>query len=222
MGKWFFSWVSDFRLKLTQDISDGKADYIWTRASDGATYLWLNNYPNQPTWVEKGQIAGGVGTGGHNVKYATLQRTGRASYIAVNPINGAIAAWLNGCSNLGSNNGRNVVQIDLEQRQEGVDIKYQWRVFDNNAGRAVDICNANPIKTADAGNVGIDNPPFPESISSFTSHGINSCTYRGPKNGPGVLSCPGIGDVQCDRDKSYGVKFNCGNRIATPIASCRF
>ncbi|KAF6806774.1 hypothetical protein CSOJ01_08589 [Colletotrichum sojae] len=34
---------------LFQDTNqDGKADYVWTRAHDGAVFVWLNNYPNQP------------------------------------------------------------------------------------------------------------------------------------------------------------------------------
>ena len=39
-----------------------------------------------------GEIAGGVGTSGQTIRYATLQHTGGASYIAVNPTNGALAA----------------------------------------------------------------------------------------------------------------------------------
>ena len=56
---------------LVSYCSDGKADFVWTRAHDGAARVWLNNYPNKPTWLEQGQIAGGVGVSGANVRYAT-------------------------------------------------------------------------------------------------------------------------------------------------------
>lgn len=85
-----------------QDINgDGRADYVWTSALDGHVRVWFNDYPNLPTWLEQGEIAGGVGTSGACVRWAVLQDTGRASYVAVDPGTGAIAAWLNGCDSLG-------------------------------------------------------------------------------------------------------------------------
>lgn len=85
-------------LKLTTPLSsDGKADYVWTRARDGAVFAWLNNYPNQPPWLEFGQIADGVGTTGSNVKWAELTRSGYPDYVAFNPADGSFAAWLNLC-----------------------------------------------------------------------------------------------------------------------------
>lgn len=85
-------------LKLTRYLSsDGKADYVWTRARDGAVFAWLNNYPNQPPWLEFGQIADGVGTTGANVKWGELTRSGYPDYVAFNPADGSFAAWLNLC-----------------------------------------------------------------------------------------------------------------------------
>ncbi|KAK4183861.1 hypothetical protein QBC35DRAFT_525860 [Podospora australis] len=83
---------------------DGKADYVWTSAITGKARVYYNNYPppaGGKMWVDGGEVAGGVGTSGSCVRWATLQNTGRASYIAVNPTNGAIAAWLSGCDDLG-------------------------------------------------------------------------------------------------------------------------
>ncbi|KAJ6438913.1 Lipase 1 [Purpureocillium lavendulum] len=76
---------------------DGKADYVWTSAVDGSVHVWLNNYPNKPAWLAQGQIATGVGTSGSCVKWASLLHGNYSDYIAVDPTNGAIAAWLNLC-----------------------------------------------------------------------------------------------------------------------------
>jgi hypothetical protein len=80
---------------------DGKADYVWTSAATGKARVWYNNFPNNPTWVGGDEIASGVGTSGSTVRWAKLQHTGRASYLAVSPTTGAVSAWLNGCDNLG-------------------------------------------------------------------------------------------------------------------------
>ncbi|CAG9998460.1 unnamed protein product [Clonostachys byssicola] len=74
-------------------------DYVWTRKLDGRVRVWFNDYPKKPTWREGGGIAEGVGTSGANIKYAKLTTSGRADYVAINPEQGSIAAWLNGCAN---------------------------------------------------------------------------------------------------------------------------
>ncbi|KAJ4208903.1 hypothetical protein NW759_013504 [Fusarium solani] len=90
---------------------DGKADYVWTRKLDGRVKVWYNNYPNKPTWREAGEIAGGVGTSGANVRYGTLSSTGRADYIPVDPKTGAIAAWLNGCNDFDTSEKKHKITI---------------------------------------------------------------------------------------------------------------
>lgn len=86
---------------MGQLYRDGRADYVWLNPLDGSSRVWFNNYPNTPTWLEQPEIAGGVGVSGRSVRYAHLQATGRASYVAMDPDTGAISAWLNGCSNRG-------------------------------------------------------------------------------------------------------------------------
>ncbi|TLD05009.1 uncharacterized protein PgNI_09260 [Pyricularia grisea] len=93
-------------IELVDVNGDGKADYVWTSALDGRVKVWFNDYPNQPTWLAQGEIAGGVGTSGANVRWADLQGTGRASYIAVDPNTGGLAAWLNGCDDMGPKRSR--------------------------------------------------------------------------------------------------------------------
>lgn len=87
--------------------SDGKADYVWTNAIDGSVRVWFNylgwyygDYANTWWGIPGGygfEVAAGVGTAGANVMFAYLQKTGRATYIAVNRETGGIAAWFNGC-----------------------------------------------------------------------------------------------------------------------------
>ena len=52
-------------------------------------------------WLPQGDEANSRGESGAFVRWAMLQDTGRAGYVAANPENGGIAAWLNGCDNLG-------------------------------------------------------------------------------------------------------------------------
>lgn len=59
--------------------------------------MWLNNYPNSPAWIPQGKIASGVGTSGSCVKWGSLLHGKYSDYIAVDPTNGAVAAWLNLC-----------------------------------------------------------------------------------------------------------------------------
>ncbi|KAK3699774.1 hypothetical protein LTR37_016283 [Vermiconidia calcicola] len=81
---------------------DGKVDYLWTRNTDGAVFAYRNNYPNSPQWLDQGQIFEYASNSndiisGASTRWATLQDTGRASYIQVNPKNGAIAGFMNIC-----------------------------------------------------------------------------------------------------------------------------
>lgn len=95
--------------------SDGKADFVWIDPRTGAAKAWLNNYPNSPRWLEQPEMARGVGASGSSVRFAVLQDTGRASYVAVDPNNGAISASLNGCKDLGpppNNNTKPCVAIN--------------------------------------------------------------------------------------------------------------
>ncbi|KAL2066782.1 hypothetical protein VTL71DRAFT_2854 [Oculimacula yallundae] len=76
---------------------DGKADYIWTHPTTGASTVWLNNFPMSPKYLQQPEIAGGVGVSGNNVRYVYVQKTGRASYVALDQNTGAFSAWLYNC-----------------------------------------------------------------------------------------------------------------------------
>lgn len=89
---------------------DEKADYVWTRSIDGVAKVWYNNYEfkedgnedkSRYGWREGGVFASGVGANGDNVRYAIMDKSGRSSYVVLDPATGAPAAWLNGCDNKG-------------------------------------------------------------------------------------------------------------------------
>ncbi|KAL5347503.1 hypothetical protein ACLOAV_007815 [Pseudogymnoascus australis] len=89
---------------------DEKADYVWTRSIDGVAKVWYNNYEfkeegqedkSRYGWREGGVFASGVGANGDNVRYAIMDKSGRSSYVVLDPATGAPAAWLNGCDDKG-------------------------------------------------------------------------------------------------------------------------
>ncbi|KAI9170782.1 hypothetical protein HJFPF1_00255 [Paramyrothecium foliicola] len=188
---------------------DGKADYVWTRAHDGAAWVWLNNYPNKPTWLAQPQIAGGVGVSGADVRYATLQKTGRASYIAVDRNDGAIAGWLNGCNNLGASPRSKKILIGIYEIYSGTSWERMWKVFENTAGNSVDVCNAKAV-ALEVATTTLNKPDYPTSIEEFTAHGVDGCVYTGTRDAPGTLSCPGISGIRCYQDPQHDERFDCG------------
>jgi hypothetical protein len=153
-----------------------------------------------------------------------LQHTGRASYVAVNPTNGAIAAWLNGCNDLGAPNGNKFVFIMLEQETDGLYTNYTWRLFDTAGALAVEVCNGDSIKSVDAGsNVPFDNlpfPAFPPSINDITAQGIADCTYTGSSGAVGTFQCPDLPATQCEDDNAGDAQ--CGDSIIKARVKCRF
>lgn len=60
-------------------------------ALDGSVTVKINN--GDQGWGPPVNIASGVGTAGKNIRFARLQHTQRASYIAVDPATGGFAAW---------------------------------------------------------------------------------------------------------------------------------
>ncbi|KAK2749084.1 hypothetical protein CKAH01_06581 [Colletotrichum kahawae] len=180
---------------------DGKADYIWTRPRDGAAKVWLNNYPNQPTWLEQPEIAGGVGASGASIRYAVLQNTGRASYVAVDRSDGAISAWLNGCKEHGPVQRPNLVLIVRFEYYGQGRWNRNWNIFENTAGKTVDFCDTSPKKSQKIGphKWPVDTPEFPTKIEGFEVHGIKGCSYEGSKDAPGRLTCPGANGIRCSK-----------------------
>lgn len=71
-----------------------------------------------------------------------LQDTARASYVAVDPTNGAISAWLNGCNNLGKPRRNNVVYINREWIVTGSVFTNYWSVYDATNEVLPDICKS--------------------------------------------------------------------------------
>lgn len=108
---------------------DGKADYVWTRKTDGQARVWYNNYPNQPVWRPAGVFATAnfdkAEANGHLVRYARMTHTGRASYVLLDPDTGALAAWLNGCDDLDNDSGFAIPPLALPQHATADELKFQ-------------------------------------------------------------------------------------------------
>ena len=85
---------------------DGRADAIWVHPQDGSAVVWLNKDPSKRSgWVRSvpypRSVIPGTGVAGANVRFARVHVAhGRADYIEVDPGNGAITVWGNGCNRL--------------------------------------------------------------------------------------------------------------------------
>ncbi|WP_395575114.1 FG-GAP-like repeat-containing protein [Streptomyces sp. BK79] len=78
---------------------DGRDDYLVVD-EEGAVRAWLNNGGDSgdtPGWIERGQIASGVGVDGAHVRFADMNADDyRDDYLTVSDT-GAVSAWLNNC-----------------------------------------------------------------------------------------------------------------------------
>ena len=75
---------------------DGKADYLVVDPVTGAVHAWLNmggTYGNWG-WNDMGVVASGLAPGA-NVRFADINGDGKADYLVVDPVTGAVHAWLN-------------------------------------------------------------------------------------------------------------------------------
>ncbi|KAH6949082.1 SGNH hydrolase-type esterase domain-containing protein, partial [Fusarium avenaceum] len=184
---------------------DGKADYVWTSRLDGRVKVWYNNYPNKPTWKEAGEIAGGVGTSGANIRYVKLQSTGRHDYVAVDPGTGAIGAWLNGCGDPDTSKKKHRVVFTkapnggwiVKQRPVGADVPSQYCGFDN-VYKGEQTLLSEP-----------DDAKFPFAFTTIKELYDHSCFYLGGAYRVGKLVCDGVSGITCYREKDVGKSHDC-------------
>lgn len=78
---------------------DSRADYICVD-DNGAATAYINGGQDQNanlkwSWSSYGTIALGVGKSGSEVRFADLNGDGKADYLVLNKINGAVDAWYN-------------------------------------------------------------------------------------------------------------------------------
>ena len=88
---------------------DHKADYVVVSAATGALTVYLNGGANAAAangwlWYPQGMIAGGTAPGA-TIQLADLNGDGKADYISVDPVTGAVSAYLNGGPNSAAANG---------------------------------------------------------------------------------------------------------------------
>ncbi|MGW6007779.1 FG-GAP-like repeat-containing protein [Streptomyces sp. NPDC055210] len=83
------------QIRLADINSDGKADYLDV-APNGSVKAWINGGRNLQGWVwsAQGQIAGGVGSPGSQIRLVDINSDERADYLDVAP-NGSVKAWIN-------------------------------------------------------------------------------------------------------------------------------
>lgn len=90
---------ADHRVYEADVDADGRADYLSVDRF-GAVHAYLDEGRDQTSvadWLPKGQIAGGIGVAGADVRMADLDDDGLDDYLAVHP-DGSVTAYLNGGS----------------------------------------------------------------------------------------------------------------------------
>jgi hypothetical protein len=140
-----------------------------------------------------------------------MQKTGRASYIAVDPSYGSLSAWLNGCTDLAPPQLKQNWAIIYRAYATNDKGKYfvGWHVLDVVAKKPMDVCDGKSYSKEQQASVETNYPP---EISEFTSHGVKGCTYKGSAETIGHLRCPGIRDIKCIK----------GNRDVLPTCTYIF
>lgn len=202
-------------IDLVDIDGDGRADYVWTRRLDGRVRVWYNQYPSQPTWREGGEIAGGVGTSGANVKYARLQVTGRADYVAVDPLTGALGAWLGGCADADTTAKKNRVSIGRGTRgPPGDDLEHVWLVKMHEDGEedSGGFCDYDGAQTYEYDDV--DPRDWPTAIWQIPKLFGSQCFYVGGVDRIGRMVCDGVRGTRCFRDPQAGIGPGCGNELS--------
>jgi hypothetical protein len=200
---------------------DGKADYVWTRRLDGRVKVWYNDYPKKPTWREAGEIAGGVGTSGANVRYAKLQSTGRYDYVAVDPGTGAIGAWLNGCGDPDTSKKKHRITVvrDVDDRNG------RWNVLEKPVDE--DWPSNYCFRSEDSrGTQGLNSEPkdadFPFALVTIKRLYDHTCFYLGGAYRVGQLVCDGVSGIRCYEDKRHGKRQKCRTGSYTHALYCEW
>ncbi|HEY0193006.1 MAG TPA: FG-GAP-like repeat-containing protein [Kofleriaceae bacterium] len=95
------------QVQLADFNGDGRDDYLVV-AANGSVTAWLNTN-GAGGWQSIGQIAGGTGAPGSQVRFADLDGDGKADYLVLAD-NGAVSAWINNGGDVGGGwSGRGVI-----------------------------------------------------------------------------------------------------------------
>ncbi|KAJ4199065.1 hypothetical protein NW767_008648 [Fusarium falciforme] len=202
---------------------DGKADYVWPRKLDGRVKVWYNDYPNKPTWREAGEIAGGVGTSGANIRYGTLSSTGRVDYIPVDPKTGAIAAWLNGCNDFDASEKKHKITI-FQRNVHGN--KRMWGITEYHlqGKQPKDHCDLTG-KYSRSSQISPNDPDdaeYPTLVTNNDKIYGKQCYYIGSPYSVGQLYCDGVSGIVCYKDPDHWKSKGCGGWSYRISLSCKW
>ncbi|MET7933302.1 FG-GAP-like repeat-containing protein [Streptomyces sp. NPDC005322] len=138
--------TEDETVEFADIDGDGRDDYLLVD-NDGSVRAWINkggDSNGRPGWIDRGQIAAGVGSTGVDLRFADFDGDGRDDYLVVHPRTGAVHAWIN---NGGDSNGR-PGWIDRGQVASGTGNGTDVIFGDVNCDRRADYLVRNPLNGA--------------------------------------------------------------------------
>lgn len=164
--------------------------------------------------LDGGEIAGGVGTSGANIRYARLQNTGRADYVPVDPKTGAIAAWLGGCGELSTTEKNHKVSIARGELGGKGNLTHAWILkqhpLDGSELKATDFCDFEGWQERPFSDT-TPPPDYPIAIRDIPKLFDRQCFYGGNMNRIGQLVCDGVSGTRCYKDPLIRIGTVCGD-----------
>jgi hypothetical protein len=160
--------------------------------------VWLNMYPQLPASKSIGEVAAGVGTSGANIRYSQLTRSELPDYIALDPNNGALAAWLNGCDNKDTSEKKYRISITHAVSRDSEKTWAAWEHKESDPGPikyCQDYNTPSVVQVIDDDNSNYLYPIFIDTSDAYSS----KCFYTGSHYEPGHLVCDGVGGIRCRR-----------------------
>lgn len=137
-----------------------------------------------------------------------MQKTGRASYVALDPSSGAMSAWLSGCSDIAPPQRReNWIFIDRAYVDNGEGrVYFGWELQYRKARKLEGPCDPESFVKEVRQSVETN---YPAEIPAFNVAGLKDCTYRGSTDTIGHMMCPEIDRIVCMKAPRMGYDSSC-------------